>query len=96
MPSDVPSTRYYSVCISNSASRARGTPWVWSAPFATAAEATQHGLGRLDRGEVTLAFVVEAVGDQRRVLLGRTRPQSAKKIIAHYLDLLALVAWPVE
>jgi hypothetical protein len=69
---------------------------VWSQPFITASEATQHGLGRLDRGEVTLAFVVEAIGDQRRVLPGRTRPKSAQKIVVHYIDLAEIVARPVE
>lgn len=76
-------TRFYGVWVSNSGR----TSLRWSKPLATVAEARAVAKAELDAGTATLGFVVRITADEKKVL--DVLPQPAKKIVGHYLDLLA-------
>ena len=76
---------YYSVHVSNRAgTQKRGTGWVWSRAFDTPRVA-KDALAAAMADDGTLGFVV-VIGRDRRVIA--TKPESARKIIDHYVDLL--------
>jgi hypothetical protein len=79
---------FYPVWVSNSASRAQGRSLMWGRPCDTPGEAQDLGRDLLDRGRATLAFVVEVGPAGKQALPNRTKPESAKKIIKHWLELL--------
>ena len=87
--------RYYAACVVNNASRARGTPWIWSPPFATAAEAKAFIREVESEGHLVFGCIVVAEGDERRPLgVDRIWPSSASKAVGHFMDLLRLLKEP--
>lgn len=77
-------TLYYGVKVSNRATSARGTPWVWSPAFDAPGEASEWLKGADD---LVIGFVVGIGPGGRNVIHSRTEPRSARKTIQHLLDL---------
>lgn len=82
---------FYVAAVSNHASRDRGSPWIWSAPFDTAAEAKEQARKWWGEGTITIAFVVQMDGEGKRVLVGKTWPTTMAGPIERYLELLDLL-----
>ena len=85
---------FYGVHVTNRASRASGTGWVWSRPFDRPGEAKAELRRRLREGSATLGFVVRVGPDGRRVLPSYTEPGAAERIVAHYLELVEALRQP--
>jgi hypothetical protein len=84
---------YYCVHVSNRAgTKHQGRSLIWSPPMDTPGKAQRRGQALLGRGEATLTFVVELSPGRREVLPRFTKPESADKIICHYLKLARAVA----
>jgi hypothetical protein len=84
---------YYCVHVPNRAgSKHQGRRLLWSPPLDTPGQAQRFGQGLLGRGEATLAFVVELSPRRREVLPRFIKPESAGKIVRHYLELVRAVA----
>jgi hypothetical protein len=75
---------FYAVHVSNSGRISQR----WSRPLDTASEARQEARRVLRDDTATLAFVVK-IGDGERCILPRSvYPESARKIVDHYLELV--------
>jgi hypothetical protein len=80
--------RYYGVVVSNSGRKSLR----WSPPFELPRDARAWVKGRLVAGDATLGFAVAVRGGAKRVL--SVHPESARKIVDHYLELVAALGRP--
>lgn len=77
--------RYYAVSVANSGR----VSLRWSPPFASAKEAIAHGRAKVEAGDATLAAVVRAGAKGREVLAESIWPQTARRIVGHWLEMVA-------
>ena len=84
---------FYPIWISTRAGNS-GPPIVWGAACATANEAGKVAKAKVESGEASLAFVAAIGPEGRRILPGGTHPQSARKIVEHFMAVDAMLDNP--
>lgn len=83
-----PAPAYFPCWISNHAGNS-GPALKWGPRCGTSAEAKRLGKAEVDQGNATLSFVVRFEGETKTPLRDYVYPMSARRIIGHWLELLA-------